>query len=445
MKLARMKDCRVAVLGLGREGRSFCRVYARRLPGQSLTAFAEAAPAAEKDAGDFLERVRVEIGPFGEALSDFDILVRSPGVPVDHPAIVAAVKSGVHLVSPSSIWFSERPDVATIAVTGSKGKSTTAALLAHFIKAAGFRVVLAGNIGSPLLDHLDSEVDWVVAELSSYQLVDLQGRPSIAVVTRLFPEHQDWHGGAEPYFAAKLKILDLVGSGTAFVNGQDAVLMARCGSHPAVVPGNLETGLHGSQAGIQDGPDLLVGAGDLPLKGRHNRGNIALALEAGLRVGATMETMLAALPEFQPLEHRLQSLGIRGKVEWINDSISTSPQATLAALECLEKREVVLIAGGLERGSDWAPVFAGPERRLYGLIVIPDNGGRIASQARAGLAPTAGIHECSSLDEAVATARRIAPDGGVVLLSPGAPSFPGFANFEERGRRFSDLVPKSSD
>ncbi len=430
MKLDELGSGRVALLGLGREGRSFCRVWRGRFADRELPVFAEHEPE------DRLPGIDMRVGPLDADLRDFDVLVRSPGIPVDHPGLEAARTSGTRIITASSIWLAERVDCPLVVVTGSKGKSTTAALLADMVREDGQDVVLAGNIGAPLLDFLDTTADWVVAELSSYQLADLEGQIPLAVVTRLFPEHQDWHGGEQAYYDAKMRVLDLARAGRVIVNADDPVLHRRTRGRAGVVDGNRPEGLHGRIEGLFEGSQCRVVAGDCRLRGRHNFSNAALAMEAGRVMGLGEVAMIRAIRSFRGLPHRLESLGVRGGIEWINDSISTSPESTRAALECLAGRPVTLIAGGQDRGSDWAGVFSGPGQP-HAVIALPDNAGSIVRAAREAGPMPGGIHESPGLAEAVDRARTITPDAGLVLFSPGAPSYNCYRDFEARGMDFA--------
>jgi UDP-N-acetylmuramoylalanine-D-glutamate ligase len=199
----------VAIWGFGRETRSFARQLRRRLPGARLTlAVAEDEPTREAVAG-VAERV-IEPAQAAAALAPGDVVVRSPGVSIYGAELQALRVRGITVVTATGLWLAERAGRGVIGVTGTKGKSTTATILAHLIAASGARVELAGNIGRPALDLLDGpEPDWTVLELSSYQVADLDTGPEIAVVTNLFDEHVDWHRSAARYRADKLRLLGL--------------------------------------------------------------------------------------------------------------------------------------------------------------------------------------------------------------------------------------------
>lgn len=435
MNLDALRSGRTLVLGFGREGRALERAAARRAPDAQVDVLCDRPPDAAPGTWP------LHVGP-PESLSwTPDRVLRSPGVPVDLPALERWRSAGVPVTCISSLWFGERPDARVIAVTGSKGKSTTAALIAHLLAANGASVALGGNIGVPMLDLLDARPDWFVVELSSYQLADLHGHATVAVITRLFPEHQDWHGGVANYYSAKLRVAGLVDGGPLWINGADPVLSRAVVDLPNVRPVNVDGAIRATEGGIwQDGRRLLA-VHDSPLVGRHNLDNLALALSVVQSIAGRIASVGESMTSFRPLPHRLERMPGPDGTIWINDSIATTPYATLAALQA-GPPQPVLIVGGLERGSDWGMVAdfcrASP---LGGLVGLPDNGSDVCER----VAGTGGVDPdrvmiVDDMLEAVESARQMVLPGGVVLLSPGAPSFPRFRDFEHRGNAFRDAV-----
>lgn len=439
MSLPELARARVAILGAGREGMAAWRYLRAAFPDAELTLVDERPP----EAGQFDrlgEPPALRCGPLSEAgLEHFDLLVRSPGISPYRDEIRQALAAGVAITSPSSLWFAAHPRARTICVTGTKGKSTTSALLAHVLGAAGRRVRLAGNIGRPLLDCDDRGVDWWVIELSSYQLADLEARPSLAVLLNLSSEHLDWHRGEANYRRDKLRLAGLAGANPVVANAGDPVLRAALAGHGHVRWFNADAGLRVDGNLVRDGDRPLPLTMPEGLPGAHNLANVAAVLAVVRELGEDVEQAAAAIASFRSLPHRLQSLGRRDGLRWVNDSISTAPVATAAALEALAGEDVVLIVGGFERGVDWAPYVSTFARRSPRAVIgVPDNGPDILRALSAGgVRPEGGLHEAESLEGAVALARRVAPAGAVVLLSPGAPSFPHFRDFRERGRKFA--------
>ncbi len=437
MRIEQLLNRRIAVLGYGREGAAVQAVLRARGLQPTVCAESGAVPAD----------VPVRIGPFDEQLLDFDLLIRSPGVPVLHPALERFRATGRPIVNPTSIWLAERPDIPVVAVTGSKGKSTTASLLAHALRAGGRRVLLAGNIGSPALEHLADEIDIAVLELSSYQLADLQGRLALGLMTRLFPEHGDWHGGVEHYYASKLRMADLLGGNPLLINAADPVLVAATEAVPGRVLANRPPRSHRCGNGlVHAGVDILQ-ASDWALLGQHNLDNAALAFEAALELGLSADTIVAALRSFRPLPHRLEIVAADGAQRWINDSIATTPHATLAALQALHAEPIVLIAGGYVRPADWGVVIEYCRSRpLAGLVLLPNSGPGIAQEfAAAGSDCAIPMLHAADLVEAVVAAASLAGERACIVLSPGAASFPQFRDFEDRGEQFRRAVAAYRD
>ncbi len=434
MRLDQLGERKIGLLGYGREGRSVVSTLKAHHPSADLTVLVESGALPTKVPG-----VRE---PFGQHLLDYEVLIRSPGVPVDHPTLVEFRAQGKPVVNPASIWFSERPEVPVIGVTGSKGKSTTASLLAHLLGQAGKQVELAGNIGIPMLDLLDTKAEMVVLELSSYQLADLEGQLRLGLMTRLFEEHLDWHGGKVKYFASKLRIAELLDGRPLLINGDDALLSKATLAIPGRIEGNRTPGFHrhGDRIYLDQAP--LISGRQLALVGRHNLDNAVLALEAAHLLGCGLDVMIEALRSFRPLAHRLELVAQVGGRRWVNDAISTSPYSTLAALQALGSSKITLIVGGQKRPCSWAPVIEWcRDHSLAGLVTLPDNGPEIAGElCDAGVIGATSVRQALNMAEAVDAAVALSRPGGTVLLSPGAPSFPHFSNFEQRGEAFRHSV-----
>lgn len=439
MRLADLATGTTLVLGFGREARSLERVVLERVPGAHVEVVCDKPPEIAPRHWP----VRVSNLP-DHAANHRERparVLRSPGVPVDSPVLAAWRERDVPVTCISSLWFGERPAARVVAVTGSKGKSTTAALIAHLLRAAGFSAELAGNIGRPVLDLVDANPDWFVLELSSYQLADLEGRADLGVITRLFPEHQDWHGGADAYYTAKLRLAELLAGRPLWINAADRLLADATAGLPGVRAANRAPAIHARDDGVFVDQRCLLARADSPLTGRHNLDNVALALAVVASLEADVDVLVRTLPRFVPLPHRLEPVAAADAGSWIDDSISTTPFSTLAALESC-RTPPVLIAGGLERGADWSEVAGYCRRRpLAGLVVLPDNGPRIASAILdAGGVAADRVAYAEDMKAAVRAAANLCPPGGCVLLSPGAPSFPHFRDFEQRGEAFAEAV-----
>lgn len=441
MQVPDFESGRVAILGIGREGRAAREYLRKRYPGIRLALITESPPDTEFEQ-QLTRADRLITGPLSEAgLEAFDILVRSPGISPYRESIKRACAAGAHVTTPSNLWFAEHPGENTICITGTKGKSTTSSLLAHMLESCGFRVQLAGNIGLPLLSCDPGEIDWWVIELSSYQLADLVAKPAVSVILNLSSEHLDWHGDESTYRKDKLRLVTLAGNGPLIANAADPALSETLAGRANTLWFNSQEGVRACGEKLFDGCCELQAVLPEGLPGAHNRANAAAALTVLRVINADFSSGLASLASFRCLPHRLQTVGGSGGVRYINDSISSTPVATAAALETFSGEKVTLIVGGLDRGLDWTPYMDRIRHNLpHAVIGIPDNGARIISEMRqADITPGQGLHALPDLAAAVELARKITPAGGIVLLSPGAPSFPQFADYRDRGRQFTEF------
>lgn len=449
MRVADFGAKRVAVWGLGSEGLAVVRAIRTRQPDREFTVLEEAANPAWPDWLQADEKIRNQSGRVTEAtLREFDVVIRSPGISIYRPEIVAAKQAGVTFTSGTNLWFAENPGCKTVCVTGSKGKSTTTHLIRHLLERFGTRAVEAGNIGVPLLDLTNLRGETVcVVELSSYQLSDFEGTPTVAVLLNLYPEHLDWHHGEAAYFQDKAKLLKRV-TRARIINWQDT--RARSFGEPLgnIVYFNSDDGFHHDAAAVYRRRKPWIELSDIQLLGEHNLSNLCAALTAVEQCGVRLEkeNVREALRDFRGLDHRLTKLGERDGVLYVNDSIATIPQATVAALRAFLGRPTTVLIGGYDRGLDPQEFAAMVLRESpFAVVTLPGTGAVLAQRLRGltagaaeGKTPT--IHEAASLEEAAMVARELTPVGGVALLSPGAPSFNSHRNFVERGKAFAKAV-----
>ena len=337
-------------------------------------------------------------------LDGVDTLVKSPGVPREAPLVLAAHDRGIPVWSEVELGFRLLPDSRFVGVTGTNGKTTTTELLGAIFRAAGRDVTVAGNVGTPLTSV--READWVVCELSSFQLEDVHDFAcDVAVLLNLEPDHLDRHGSFAAYRDAKLRIFERAGA--------------------KIVPRGL--GLEG----IEFAADDPLPAEPL-IRGAHNRENAAAATAAARAAGIGDEAIAEGLRTFPGVPHRLELVAERGGVRYVNDSKATNVAAALRALAAYSDEPVHLILGGSPKGEDFSPLAAaiGPNVRSVHLI------GAEAPR----LAEVIDGDRDETLGAAVAHAARLARSGDVVLLSPACASYDQFANFEERGETFRELV-----
>jgi UDP-N-acetylmuramoyl-L-alanine---L-glutamate ligase len=466
LTIRQLEGKRIALWGWGREGRAAYAALRARTSGHRASEATDNPALTVFCSVDEVEQIRALGDPHlytdtdasAERLSAFDVVIKSPGISPYKPEALAAAEHGTRFIGGTALWFAEHaadhsaehPDARTICVTGTKGKSTTTALLAHLLRAGGHRTALCGNIGLPLLELLtiadDTEPEFWAIELSSYQTRDVAAsgvRPSIAIVTNIFPEHLDWHGSEARYIEDKLALVTAAKPRIAVLNRADPTLARLDLPESRVIWYGHAEGWHLREDTIYRGDDAIFDTRDVPLPGRHNRGNLCAVLAAIEALGLDAAALAPAALSFQPLPHRLQTLGERDGVVYVNDSISTTPHATLAALDCFRDRRIALLVGGHDRGVDWSAFAAAMRTQApVAIVTLGQNGPRIHDV----LAPLAaeGLFALSAavdLADAVSQAgNALGMGGGVVLLSPGAPSFGAYCDYTERGRHFAALA-----
>ncbi len=459
---------RVVVWGFGVEGRAAVKLLQRHCEPSTMHVVVDTESAIVHDAG-----IEVLCGAdAARVVAAADVIVKSPGVsPYNGP--LAEANTGAIITGGTALWFAESGGVNTIAVTGSKGKSTTSSLLAHFLVACGRPTTLAGNVGRALLDVLEEDLsagssapkDGATAEsgpamtyaleLSSFQSAEVRHSPTVGVLTALFPEHLDWHGSVERYYADKCNLF-AHRPGVALVANFDNVnVVEQCRSHlngsPRVIAYGTDEGIHlrGSSIVGVDGTELLDLA-HATLVGRHNALNICGALSAlhayGIDLVANRSSLQTAVETFAPLEHRLQPVGYHRNRLVIDDSLSTAPQAAVAALAAFNDRPVGIIVGGHDRGLDYQPLAEALAARTTPTWVlgVPLSGERIVPLIKSAVATAANtnviVEAFDDFDAAVVRASDVVPEGGVLLLSPAAPSFGRFLNYRDRGLHFRALL-----
>jgi UDP-N-acetylmuramoylalanine--D-glutamate ligase len=446
MRFSELDGARIGVWGAGREIGSFAAQLARRLPSARIVVVAFDGPAPV-DALDTLKAPGARVVSGEEAptaLADCELVVRSPGVSIHRPELQQLRRAGVPVTTATALWLAEHGPTGVIGVTGTKGKSTTAALACHLARAGGHSAHLAGNIGVPALDLLDlAPAEVTILELSSFQIADLDIGPEVALIANLFREHTDWHGSEEVYRADKLRLLELPGVRVGVLGARDSQLAS-------LAPANIEVRRFGDAEGwdvtadgVALGGQLAIASPDLPLRGAHNALNLCGALTTLEALGLDTPSLPQALADFTALAHRLEPVIERDGVLWINDSISTTPESALAALTSFPDREVVLIAGGQDRGQDYAELGRALAEAGAAVIGVPSTGSRLIDAARtAGVSPSRAV-EARDMQQAVALAEGFAAAGGVILLSPAAPSYDHYRDFEQRGERFRELADRA--
>ncbi len=426
----------MAIWGLGREGRAAIGLIRRCHPSIPLLLLDDrtVAPAPPEFDG-----VACAFGParIAEALGHIDVIVKSPGVSLYRSEIRAAQERGVAVTSLLNLWFAEPRDLTTICVTGTKGKSTTAALIAHVLTRLGRKAALVGNIGVPITETERAEATHAVIEVSSYQAADFSGTCDVGVLTSLYPEHPDWHLSIDNYYRDKINLLRH--SRCRIISHDSAATAGPFLTTPLspISWFDAETGIHSCGTDICDAPVRLGHVGNPYLARAHNRSNLCAALTVAKALGVDPAAALAASADFAGLPHRQQELGSIAGVLFVDDSISTIPQSTIAALAVYAGRDIAVIVGGFDRGLDYRDLVAElAHGAAKAVICLGPSGQRIFGELQTAAANCA-IHLAPSMADAVDRARHMTAPGGVVLLSPAAPSYGTYRDFAERGRDFA--------
>ncbi|MBT6330780.1 MAG: UDP-N-acetylmuramoyl-L-alanine--D-glutamate ligase [Kordiimonadaceae bacterium] len=421
MHLSELENKRIAIWGMGREGKTTLAFLKGHFPDKIFTII-------NNEAIDGKEYFISEIDLLCH-LDAIDVVIKSPGISYYHQAVELMIDAGIVVTSATNIWFDLPKTGMVIAITGSNGKSTTSALLYHIMTKLGLKVELGGNIGTPLLS-LPLDADYYVVELSSYQTCDLKSAPDIAVLLNLYPEHIQWHKTHDAYFHDKCNLLRR-GAPINIVNAGEP----RLADTENKVCFNARDKVH-FESGIIYMGDMPVGGTDkFPLLGEHNLENLCAALTIAKELGLILTECLKASYDYPGLAHRLQVFGPIGEITYINDSISTDPEATIAALEALKDQNVTLIVGGEDRAQDYQALGNVIEKTATKAICVYETGPRLFDQLN-----SAEKYKAATLEEAVKKAKDITPKGGTILLSPAAPSYDAFKDFEVRGDLFMALA-----
>jgi UDP-N-acetylmuramoylalanine--D-glutamate ligase len=439
-----VSDRRTLVVGLGITGLSCVRYLCDQGRDVAVADSRQHPPGLEALQAGWPE-VPVHTGPFdAELFSTFNELVVSPGISVEAPAIRAAHANGARIRGDIDL-FAEAADAPIVAITGSNGKTTVTTLVGEMAAAAGRRVEVGGNIGTPALDLIGRGADLYVLELSSFQLETTAELNALAAtVLNVSDDHMDRYPSKMAYFQAKQRIFR--GCKNAIVNLDDALStpMARdnlrflCFGFHRVNPETFSTRDDEQGTWITLGFDNLLLANELRLMGRHNISNVMAALALGHAAGLPMDTMLAVVREFRGLPHRCEFVARVNGVDYINDSKGTNVGATVAAIDSLvpENGKVVLIAGGDGKGADFSPLEASVNLHCRALVLI----GRDASLIADSVGAATNVAYARTMAEAVGVAAELAQAGDRVLLSPACASFDMFRDYGDRGDQFRRAV-----
>lgn len=456
---------RVVIFGFGRQGVALAR-WLPTVGAEVVVTDSRSAKQLNLRRRDF-PGVRFYLGGHPEdVLIGARCICVSGGVPLDLPVLELARERGIPFINDAQL-FLERCPAPVIGITGSSGKTTTTALVASIVANSGYKVWLGGNIGNPLIADLPNIKvdDIVVMELSSFQLDLMSSSPKVAALLNLTPNHLDRHGTFENYATAKANILRFQAATDVAILGWDspgskAFEQAVSGEllafslYDMVPDGAFMLGSRLLVAGLASfdmGPHVVCEREDIPLRGDHNvlnvlaacaiTGSMGLAID---RPGVMPEVMRETIRDFQPVEHRLETVRDIAGVTWVNDSIATAPERLLAALNSYEE-PLVLLIGGADKDLPWGAALQYALRKSRHIVIFGKDGERQVATKVVELLEKMRVGEdqfsrVQSLDEAVAQAATVAQSGDVVLLSPGGTSYDAYEDFAKRGEHFRQLV-----
>jgi UDP-N-acetylmuramoylalanine--D-glutamate ligase len=433
MKLDTLRGKSVAIWGYGIEGRATAEYLHVNCPELRFVVLCREDEVDDKPWQFLTEEITAVV------LDQFEVVVKSPGI---SPYIDPAKSTQSHIISPSALWFSNNKTGLVIAVTGTKGKSTTCAMLAHVLQSMGFAVKLAGNFGEPLISCSD-KYDYVVLETSSYQAQDGSITADVAVILNLFSEHLNWHVTEENYHADKMRLLKQAKHWVLNTKDKNINRYLEKSIHTQkhdIHWFNQVNGFYELKKTLMYQDKALLSHYGWQLQGAHNLINAAAVCEVLSVLGLDIKQALNSLKSFKPLPHRLQPVGEFQGVKFINDSISSTPHATLAAMQTLRNDRAIVLVGGFDRGIDWQWWVEAIKDSAPKMVVCSGENGKKIHQ----LILNHGIKTQSiwqpSLKSAVKYAKQHAAAGDVVLLSPGAPSFDAFDDYQHRGKKFEQWL-----
>jgi UDP-N-acetylmuramoylalanine--D-glutamate ligase len=427
---------KIAILGFELEGKSALRYYSEL--GADIT-ICDQDPDKEIPEG-----VSSRLGPdYLQGLAAFDIIFRTPGLA---PKIILAANPGVEskITTGLNEFLRVCPSHNTIGITGTKGKGTTSTLTAHILQAAGKRVHLGGNIGVPPLDLLKIDIlpdDWVVLELSSFQLIDLQYSPHIAVCLMVVSEHLDWHTNIEEYLSAKQRLFkhQLPDDITVYYADNDTSLMIASAGEGKKIPYIIPPGAIVHDGIITIDGQTICHTSEIKLRGEHNWQNVCAAVTAAWQITQDIPAMHSVIANFSGLEHRLEFVREVDGVKYYDDSFGTTPETAIVAIEAFSEPKVVIL-GGSDKGALFNDLAAAvKDNDVRKVVLIGDT----APQIQRAL-DEANYHSYipggTTMPEIVAAAQSAAKPGDSVLLSTGCASFGLFKNYKDRAAQFTAVV-----
>ena len=430
MLIKDLQDKNIIIWGMGTEGQAVKAYFNKHGVGKNIFEYNDT---------EGLERLR-------ELSAVADVIVRSPGVSIYKPEFLEMKEKGLAVTSSSNLFLAEmkanHPRTKVIGITGSKGKTLSVSMMYHMLKGLGLKVALGGNIGKALIDLLDEDNDYVIGEFSSYQASDLQNSPDVVMFTNLFSVHTDWHGGHEGYCCDKVHLA--FAANAAVVNVNNAELMQYTSDLPHRLFYGRQDGFYAVGKELYYENEAVCNIDALQINGNHNMENLAGVMTVIKYLGLDWRLALTYLPSFEQVAHRLQDIGTVGGIRFINDSISTAPEAAISGMKSFDDNMAV-ISGGTINKQDYSEYakFIEDNPKVKVAVTLFQCGPQIAESIRKYVKrPDFVLIEAENLHDGVTAAyRELQKAGGtLILFSPTAPSFGYYKNFMERGEDFIKCV-----
>ena len=430
-----IKDKNIIIWGMGAEGQSVKSYLEKHNIARNIYTFEDV------NGYDYLM----------ELASKSDIVIRSPGVSIYKPELQELKNKGIKITSGSNLFLSEmkhnHTNTKVIGITGSKGKSTSVSMMYHMMKSLGLNVALGGNIGKPLVELLDENYDYVIGEFSSYQSSDLETSPDIVIFTNLFSVHTDWHKGHEGYCKDKVHLADKAEVSIINVNNKELMHYTEELSNKMFY--GLSKGFYAIGKELFYQNEVICNIDNLKISGNHNMENLAGVVAALDYLKLDWRKGLSLLPDFEPLPHRLQKVASVDGILYINDSISTAPEAAIGGMKSFDDK-MAIISGGIENKQDYTEYakFIEANNKVKVAVTLFQCGHQIADSIRQYVKRDDFVLiEAETLQQAVNNAHEELKKvgGSLVLFSPTAPSFGYYKNFMERGEDFINCVKSLSD
>lgn len=425
----RLNGKKILIAGFGREGKSTLRFLQKYLP-DAMIGIADKNESAFQDIDK--ERYKLFYGDdYLNAAADYDIIIKTPGISVNN------IEIDCSKITSQTDLFLEAYHNQVIGITGTKGKSTTSSLIYHIIKGVkalkgkGNDVILAGNIGIPILDCIDdiNGRTIIVYELSAHQLQFINKSPHVGVLLNVFEEHLDHFGTYDKYKDAKINVL-------RYMSDDDFAIVNNSLFHETE-----SMSVNRIDFESFDLKNFNINWEEIPLMGEHNKLNVKAALCACCSFGFSLEDLIPHLYTFKPLEHRQEFVGNFNGVKFYNDSISTIPQATIAALNTIKNVNFLLL-GGFDRGIDYSPLISYLKENVIPYVLLTGKAGQTIKNMLQYADYKGNILEYTDMESAFEIVKNMSKNGDVCLLSPAAASYDRYKNFEERGKIFKELAKK---